>query len=68
MDRFKQQCNKNLIEVKEYSKRKMNHKNKFIYIKKKTIQSKRQLIRQECIETAPLWNIDVAEDLSLRKR
>ena len=67
MDRFKQQCNKNLIEVKEYSKRKMNHKNKFIY-KKRTIQSKRQLIRQECIETAPLCNIDVAEDLSLRKR
>ena len=45
----------------------MKHKNSFI-TKKKTRQSKRQLTRQECIETAPLCNIDVVEDLSLRKR
>ena len=45
----------------------MKHKNKFIYIKR-TRQSKRQLTRQESIETAQLCNIDVAEDLSLRKR
>ena len=36
--------------------------------RKKTRQSKRQLIRQKCIEIVLLCNIDVAEDLSLRKR
>ena len=66
MDRFKWKCNKKTIEVKENSKRKIKQKNKFIF--KKTRQSKRQLTRQECIETAPLCNIDVVEDLSLRKR
>ena len=45
----------------------MKQKNSFI-TKKKTRQSKRQLTRLECIETAPLCNIDVVEDLSLRKR
>ena len=57
---------KKTVEVKENSKRKMKQKNSFI--SRKTRQSKRQLTRQECIETAPLCNIDVAEDLSLRKR
>ena len=49
MDRFKWKCNKKTIEVKENSKRKIKQKNKFIF--KKTRQSKRQLTRQECIET-----------------
>ena len=67
MDRFKWKSNKKTVEVKENSKRKRKQKNSLIS-KKKTRQSKRQLTRQECIETAPLCNIDVAEDLSLRKR
>ena len=45
----------------------MKQNNLFI-TKMKTRQSKRQLMRLECIETAPLCNIDVVEDLSLRKR
>ena len=43
-------------------------KQKKSFMTKKTRQSKRQLTRLECIETAPLCNIDVVEDLSLRKR
>ena len=54
------------IEVKENSKRKMKDPNTFY--KKKTRQSTRHLIRQECIETVPLCHIDIVEDLSLRKR
>ena len=45
----------------------MIQKNSFI-TKKKIRQSKRQSTRQECNETAPLCNIDVVDDLSLRKR
>ena len=55
------------VEVKKNSKRKMKQNNLFI-TKKKIRQSKRQLTRLECIETAPLCNIDVVEDISLRKR
>ena len=43
-------------------------KNNMFISKKKTRQRSRQLIRQECIENAPMCNTDVAEDLSLRKR
>ena len=44
----------------------MKDPNKFY--QKKTRQSKRQLIGQECIETAPLCHIDIVENLSLSKR
>ena len=37
------------------------------FIKKKITQSKRQLIRQECIDTASLCHIIIVEELSLRK-
>ena len=45
----------------------MKHKNTF-KSKKRTRQGKKHLTRQKYIDTAPLCNIAVAMDLSLRKR
>ena len=55
------------IEVKENSKEKGKIQINF-YQEKKTRQSTRHLIIQECIETVPLCHIDIVKDLSLRKR
>ena len=55
-----------IIEVNDNSKRKRNGTNIFLTKKKKS-ESEKIVKRQNCIETASSCNMDIVEDLTLRK-